>query len=243
MKSPKFLSLINTENLIPIIRKESTKRLYSTNMAESKKLNSDKIIKIPLFCLLLLILGCNNTETKKNIVTPPNVNLKKDSLKLVERDKFSFRRSYIYSEEIYNNEKQRNKLDNRNPENNSTESKNSKYYLGMKKLGMFDNRDKLVLKKWNEIKSFDKNGQKINFNNKKFITYITYLKGGEFLLKVNNNKGKSVLENKLEYDLPPDVAFLIEDLDGNGNDEIISFYKWYFTNGDNYDIKVYELKP
>lgn len=203
-------------------------------------LKIDGITKFLYCCLLILSISCNNNEKK-------HINLSKtekrnESLKLVEDGVFSFRRSYIYSTETYRNEKYKNSLDNRNPENNFKEPKNNKYYKAIKELGLFDSADNLNLKKWNKIESIDKNGQKIFFLNKKYVIYINYLEKGVFSLKVNNLNGKNVLENKLKFELPPDVSFMIKDLDKDGNDEIISFYNWYFTNSDNYEIKIYKLE-
>jgi hypothetical protein len=46
----------------------------------------------------------------------------------------------------------------------------------------------------------------------------------------------------LKFDWPADVTFFKLDFDQDGSDELLSIYRWYIVNGDNFDIKIYKLK-
>ena len=52
----------------------------------------------------------------------------------------------------------------------------------------------------------------------------------------------SILIDTLEFDWPPDVTFIKVDLDEDGTEEILSIFRWYIVNGDNFDLKIYKLK-
>lgn len=54
-------------------------------------------------------------------------------------------------------------------------------------------------------------------------------------------KNKVILIDTLEFAWPPDVTFMKTDLDEDGTEELISIFRWYIINGDNFDVKIYNL--
>lgn len=61
----------------------------------------------------------------------------------------------------------------------------------------------------------------------------------ELTFKENN---KVVLKDTLEFGFPPDVTFFTTDLNNDGKQELLTIYRWYIVNGDNFDLTIYELK-
>jgi len=55
-------------------------------------------------------------------------------------------------------------------------------------------------------------------------------------------KEKTLLIDTLEFDWPADVSFLKSDIDKDGTEELISVFRSYIVNGDNFDLKIYKLK-
>lgn len=53
---------------------------------------------------------------------------------------------------------------------------------------------------------------------------------------------KIVLIDTLKFDWPPDVTFFKSDLDKDGEEELLSIFRWYIVNGDNFDLKIYKLR-
>lgn len=66
---------------------------------------------------------------------------------------------------------------------------------------------------------------------KEFLAYTLTLYDNEHL----------VLEDTVTCDFPPDLQFYAMDLDNDGRQEILSMYTWYFINGDNFDLNIYNL--
>ncbi|XOV66938.1 MAG: hypothetical protein ACFHU9_15025 [Fluviicola sp.] len=56
------------------------------------------------------------------------------------------------------------------------------------------------------------------------------------------DKEKSILADTFYYDMPADVTFFTKDLNQDGKEEIISIYRWYIVNGDNYELDIFELQ-
>lgn len=194
-------------------------------------------ILILLFSSLILI-NCKRSEDAKTIKLEKH----NDILQLVKAEGYSFRRNYSYPEEIYNNEKERKHLDNRNPEIIGKNIKGTKYYLGINNMKLFDTLNNLNIEQWNKLKNIKYEGEKFNYNKKTYTCSISNLNNGSFLVKLHDSKNNLVLTKKLDYDLPPDVVFQISDIDNDKDAEIISFYHSYIANGDNYEINIYELK-
>ena len=198
-----------------------------------------KISKILLLIFSSLILiNCKRAENIKKI-KPEKQN---EVFQLVEKEGYSFRRNYSYSKDIYNNEKEKKLLDNRNPEIIVKNVKGTKYYSGINNMKLFDNLNNLNIEQWDKLKNIKYEGEKFNYNEKTYTFSISNINTGSFLIKLRDLKNNIVLTKKLDYDLPPDVIFQIRDIDNDKNDEIISFYHSYIANGDNYDINIYELE-
>jgi len=53
---------------------------------------------------------------------------------------------------------------------------------------------------------------------------------------------QKILTDTLFFDFPPDVTFILTDLNNDGKNEIGTLYKWYIINGDNYELQFYELQ-
>jgi hypothetical protein len=56
------------------------------------------------------------------------------------------------------------------------------------------------------------------------------------------DQNKIVLIDTLKFDWPPDVTFFKTDLDKDGVEELLSIFRWYIVNGDNFDLKIYKLR-
>ncbi len=61
----------------------------------------------------------------------------------------------------------------------------------------------------------------------------------EFVFKED---GKRIGIDSVEFEWPPDYCFFKEDLNDDGIEELISVYQYYIVNGDNFNVKVYQLK-
>ena len=199
-------------------------------------------LKNLFFYIVVVLLFSCHTETKRNAKTETR---KKDkspyALKIVQMRGFGFRRNYSYSEKTYENKKLRNELDNRNPENLDTKDfvTKSKYFQGFKKLNLFDKSLNLNIKTWDSLR--EKEIDKMFINGKNYPISMEYDNKDGFNFKIEDGKQILAKEN-LKYGLPPDVSFMIYDIDNDNQDEIIAFYHSYIVNGDNYDLIVYEIE-
>lgn len=56
----------------------------------------------------------------------------------------------------------------------------------------------------------------------------------------SENSTKNSGNDTLQFEAPF-VSFTVADLNEDGTDELLALYSWYISNGDNYDVYVYEL--
>lgn len=160
----------------------------------------------------------------------------------IERlDYLLFRRSYSYSEEIYENEKLRSELDNRNPERINGQNKAyTNYDSGFHKLGLLDEEGNLKLKVWEKIS--ERSPDKINIGEQEYLLHIASDNGEGYDIEIRTKNKVLVAKNNFKFGDLPEVSFYVYDIDNDGQDEIISLFHWYIINGDNYDFHVYEIR-
>lgn len=195
-------------------------------------------ILIPPIISLLLLASCSNSSN----ITGDDFN-KIDDYKLIEMDAYSFRRAYHDSDTLAGEE-----LDafmNRNPElmEDYMRSENKPFYAALCETGLFQNHTL-------SLKDVDTLPEQFNFHLS--LTHILTVKTNylENPKEVETpsmeltflDKNEIVLIDTLAFDWPPDITFMKVDLDKDGTDELISIYRWYIVNGDNFDVKIYKLR-
>lgn len=192
-----------------------------------------------IICSLLFIASCSERENKKKVESYDE----SDKYELVEIDSYGFRRAYHGHDTLAGDE-----LDlfmNRNPEpdENYTSSNNHPLFNELSK-------EDLIKDGSLNITVLDTLPEQFNYQ----ISVNNFFKVKTRLLEaprevktpsyelafMDNNQ--SFLTDTLEFDWPPDVTFTKADLDKDGTEEILSIFRWYFVNGDNFDLKIYKLK-
>ena len=188
---------------------------------------------------LLALTSCSETENKKKI----DLYSVSDKYELIEIGSYSFRRAYHGLDTLAGDE-----LDlfmNRNPEPNEdyTSSDNHTLINNLSKEGLIKDGNL-------NIKELDTLPEKFNYQ----ISHNNFFKVKTKLLEdpkeiktpsyeltfMDNNQ--SFLIDTLEFNWPPDVTFIKADLDEDGTDELLSIFRWYAVNGDNFDLKIYKLR-
>lgn len=192
------------------------------------------------YLLLLSLLGCQK-EAKRTIKKTAKKEVKSPyDFKIVEKRAFMFRRNYFYNDSIYENEKALKELDNRNPETLDARDfvLGSKYFNGVKNLNLFDTDLNLNIKTWDLLRKREAKAMMVN--GKKYSVTIDYdVVGHNF--KIEDGK-RIMAKQSFKIGYPPDVSFMVYDIDQDHQDEILAFSQWYIINGDNYDIYVYEIE-
>lgn len=192
-----------------------------------------------VYILILIIATCSD---QKN---PENVESIEDDRKyqLAEVDSYSFRRAYYGHNNLEGT--QLDSFMNRRPVSNDvyTNSKDHPLYQSLceKKVildGDLNIKSLVPLPDLFDFRAFPK------INLSVAIQYLEDPNGihkpaYELTFSENNN---IVLIDSLEFDWPPDVSFYKLDLNKDEKEELLSIYKWYIMNGDNFDIKIYELE-
>ncbi|MFK7783673.1 MAG: hypothetical protein AB8B56_01085 [Crocinitomicaceae bacterium] len=186
----------------------------------------------------LSLTSCFEME-KEELAT----NSTKGEFELVEIDSYSFRRAYHGHDTLSGQELER--FMNRNPEPNEnySQSEDHPFYAQLAKLGLFQDGNL-------NIKELDTLPDQFNFS----VSQHKLLKVKTKLLEDPDevetpsfeltfmDRNEIVLMDTLAFDWPPDVTFIAEDLNGDGTEELLSIYRWYIINGDNYDVKMYDVK-
>jgi len=188
-------------------------------------------MKKPLLILLILaFFSCSKKE-------PKEIQKKTtDSFSITAVDSCEFRRNYFYPDTI--SEKERKKLDKRNPEIVYGFSKKNRFYDGLNKLNLFEKDGSLIEKTWNTFTEKAEQKGSIKIANVNYQYTIKLKDEYIYNLILTNKKNQIVLTKEFDFGHAYDHGFLIKDLDGNGTDEIILFNHWYIVNGDNYDIQI-----
>ncbi len=192
-----------------------------------------------IICPLLLLASCSELENQENIESLNETN----KYELIEIDSYGFRRAYHGHDTLADSE-----LDlfmNRNPEPNQvyTSSDNHPFFNELSKVGL--------IKQGNlNITALDTLPEQFNyqFSHNNFFKVKTKLLEDPKQVKTPSYEltfidgNTSILIDTLEFDWPPDVTFIKVDLDEDGTEEILSIFRWYIVNGDNFDLKIYKLK-
>lgn len=189
-----------------------------------------KTISILLISILAGISSYNNSTAKE-----------KYDLKLV--DAYAFRRNYFGQEKSSGE-----KLDsfmNRKPNqaDKREEKKQGPLYSELAENGIIENKT-LNLRKLDSLPdNFIYNYSKKKRLNVKVDYFETYDGEGSLgYILTFKDKDNIVLQDTLEFDFPPDVTISALDLNNDGKDEIITLNRYYIINGDNFDLKVYEVE-
>lgn len=205
---------------------------------------------IYLFFLLAILLTCGgqnqpeSDELTVNEVVTQNNELNNDtSYRLVEMDHYAFRRAYHDSENMTGAA-----LDafmNRNPEPNEDYSESSEhpYYKqlianelfvdGNLNLGYFDTLPEKLIYHYSKNESFTIETRLLE--DPKLVPSPSYEL--TFL-----SETKTVLIDTLAFDFRPDVTFFTCSLDSPEKEVLVTVFQCYIVNGDNFDIRIYELQ-
>ena len=190
-------------------------------------------------CSLFILFSCHDARKNEKMVTKNA----KDKYELITLDSYSFRRAY-HGHELLEGMELKLVL-NRNPEPDEAylNSKNHPLYNDLTRMGLIKDGNLNI----SEVDTLPKQfSYKISPN--QFFTVKTNLLQDPTKVKTPSyeltfmNKGKSILIDTLAFDWPPDVTFFKADIDNDGTDELLSIFKWYIINGDNFDLKIYKLK-
>jgi SET domain-containing protein len=187
-------------------------------------------------CSLLVLAACSNSENQKDSELI-------DEYKLIEIDSYSFRRAYHGHDTLKAGD-----LDlfmNRNPEPNEnyTNSESHSFYKQLTEIGLFQHGNLNI----NEVDTLP-NQFNYQLSPNKFFKVKTRLLEDPKEVETPsyeltfNDLNKIVLIDTLKFDWPPDVTFFKTDLDKDGVEELLSIFRWYIVNGDNFDLKVYKLR-
>ena len=197
------------------------------------------ILTFTIICLPLIFTSCSELESQDNNGSMNEL----DKFELTEIDAYEFRRTYHGHDTL-----EGSKLDlfmNRNPEPDQD-------YISSDKHPLFNQLSKVGL-----IKEGNLNLSKLDTLPKQFnyqFSHTQQFKVKKRLLENPKvvrtpsyeltfiNGSKTILTDTLAFDWPPDVTFIKADLDKDGTDELLSIFKWYIANGDNFDLKIYKLK-
>jgi hypothetical protein len=194
---------------------------------------------IVIYCSLFIFYACSHQEKQKVV----KLKVEKYQYKLVEIDSFSFRRTY-HEHETFEGKKLENYM-NRNPEPNEiyAYSKSHPFEKQLSEIGLFKDGNL-------NLKEIDTLPDQFTFQvakNKLFKVKTNYLDDPKMIESPSHiltfmDKKTIVSIDTLEFDWPADVTFIKLDIDQDGSDELLSIYRWYIVNGDNFDIKIYRLK-
>lgn len=189
---------------------------------------------------LFTLFSCSHIEQYEHAES----NTERDNYELIEIDSYSFRRAYYYDHDTLAGDE----LDlfmNRNPEPNEdySNSKNHPLYNELVQTGLIQDGNL-------NISGLDTLPGKFNYQISKnnFCTVETRLLEDPNQVKTPSyeltfiESGQVILIDTLEFDWPPDVTFIKSDVKQDGTEELLSIFRWYIVNGDNFDLKIYELK-
>ncbi|MBL7896902.1 MAG: hypothetical protein JNJ99_00115 [Crocinitomicaceae bacterium] len=192
-----------------------------------------------IICSLLVLASCYLSESQEKIESFDE----SDKYELIEIDSYGFRRAYHGHDTLTGDE-----LDlfmNRNPEPNEdyTSSDNHPLFSELTTVGLIKDGNLNITELDTLPEQFD-----YQFSHNNFFKVKTRLLEDPKEVKTPSyeltfmDENKSVLIDTLEFDWPPDVTFIKTDLDKDGTEELLSIYRWYIVNGDNFDLKIYKLK-
>jgi hypothetical protein len=188
---------------------------------------------------LLVLTSCSETENKKKI----ELYGESDKYELIEIDSYGFRRAYQGHDTLAGDE-----LDlfmNRNPEPNEdyTSSDNHPLFSDLSEEGLIKDGNLNITELDTLPEQFNYQISRNNFFKVKtrLLEDPKEVKTASYELTFMDNN-QSFLIDTLEFDWPPDVTFIKADLDKDGTDELLSIFRWYIVNGDNFDLKIYKLK-
>lgn len=188
-------------------------------------------------CSLIILSSCSDTDSKEKI------EMLDDTYELIEIDSYNFRRDYHGRDTLAGEEL--NLFINRNPEPTEeyTNSEIHPLYHNLSEIGLIKDGDL-------NIADLDTLPGQFNYQVSHNIFFTVRSKLLEDPEKVKTPsyeltfmyKEKTLLIDTLEFDWPADVSFLKSDIDKDGTEELISVFRSYIVNGDNFDLKIYKLK-
>lgn len=192
-----------------------------------------------LTCFLLILASCSEVEPKKNKITLFNVS---DQYQLIEVDAYSFRRAYHGQDTLVGNEWALFMDRNPEPIEDYTHSNHHPFFQQLSKLGLLKDGN-LNIKELEPLPAqfnyqiSQKHSTKVKtrlLEDPKQVKFPSY----ELSFMDSNHV---LLIDTLAFDWPPDITFIKKDIDEDGTEELISIFRWYIQNGDNFDLKIYKL--
>lgn len=192
-----------------------------------------------IICSLLVLASCYLSESQEKIESFDE----SDKYELIEIDSYGFRRAYHGHDTLTGDELEL--FMNRNPEPNEdyTSSDNHPLFSELTTVGLIKDGNLNITELDTLPEQFD-----YQFSHNNFFKVKTRLLEDPKEVKTPSyeltfiDENKSVLIDTLEFDWPPDVTFIKTDLDKDGTEELLSIYRWYIVNGDNFDLKIYKVK-
>lgn len=190
-------------------------------------------------CSLFALVSCSESERQENLESIPPI----DNYDLIEVDAYSFRRAYYSHDTLEGDEV--DLFINRNPEplEEYKNSNNHPFLDDLSEIGLIQhgNLNMTELDTLPDLFSYQAFPNKFFNVKKRLLLEPEQVKTPSYELTFEDEH-KIVLIDTLEFDWPPDVTFIKMDLDKNGTEELLSIYRWYIMNGDNFDLKIYTLK-
>lgn len=169
--------------------------------------------------------------------------VEKREYELIEMDSYGFRRAYYTEEEL-----EGEALDvfmNRNPEPYEEYANSAEHPLydqltraGIFQAGKLNIRDLDTLPDPFDFQAAPDMRFKVE---RRYLDDPSKVSTPSFEFTFTDSD-RIVCVDTLEFGWLPDVTFVKFDLEQNGSEVLVSIYRWYIGNGDNFDLKIYELK-
>lgn len=190
-----------------------------------------------LVAIFLLIVCSNSSSIEKDFQSKKN-----GTLSFSRVDSYMFRRAYHGHDNL-----EGAALDifmNRNPEpaEDFTFSEEHPMYNYLCDWGLFEDGDLNI----NDIDTLPDQFELKGPNKRIFNVETDYIEDlnekSPFYELTFTENDSLVLKDTLWFEWPPDVVFLKKDIDNDGSEELLSIYRHYIINGDNFDVGIYSLK-
>ena len=195
--------------------------------------------RINIFCLFFILFSCSvNNQTQENSSVSD-----KGYYELVPVDNYEFRRSYYELDslserelDLYMHSNPVSHLDFSNSEEHPFYNKLVEHKIILE--------DQLNLSQVGTLPDqfdYQLSPQQILKVETQLLHESEELSSQAYELIFKDN-GEIIFTDTLEFGFPPDVTFLTMDLNKDGKQELLTIFRWYIVNGDNFDLTVYELK-
>lgn len=198
-----------------------------------------------LIVAFVFLLACSqsNKEDRTQETDSNSTDISIDKLQLVKIDGYQFRRAY-HGHEFLEGEALTTFM-NRNPESswNYEDSLHKPYYSLLIQKGIILDGNLNISNLDTLPDSFDyqiSKGRTVQVRTE-YTDSPSRVSQPAYILSFYE-KEKKFRADTFYYENPADVTFYLYDLNQDGKDEILSIYRWYIINGDNFDVDIHELR-